>query len=44
VPHIAVRYRRDRISESLRSTIEATMPNRIEYFDGLGLDMYPIGL
>jgi hypothetical protein len=44
VPYIAVRYRRDRISESLRSTIEATMPNRIEYFDGLGLDMYPIGL
>jgi hypothetical protein len=43
VPYLAVRYRLDRISESLRKTIEETIPRRIEYFDGLGLDMHPIG-
>jgi hypothetical protein len=42
VPYLAVRYRADRISPSLKATIEATMPNRIAYFDGLGLDMHPI--
>jgi hypothetical protein len=42
LPYLAARYRADRISASLRATIEATMPNRIAYFDSLGLDMHPI--
>ncbi len=42
VPYIAVRYRSDRISEQLRSTILDAIPNRIDYFDSLGLSMYPI--
>lgn len=42
LPYVAVRYRSDRISESLRSTIQKTIPNRISYFDGLSLDMHPI--
>jgi len=42
VPYLAVRYRRDRISESLALVIEEAIPNRIEYFDSLALDMYPI--
>ncbi len=42
LPYLAVRHRADRISETLRQLIEQTIPNRIAYFDGLGLDMYPI--
>lgn len=42
LPHLAIRYRSDRISESLRATILETMPNRIDYFDGLALPMHPI--
>lgn len=42
VPYLAIRYRADRIPGSLKATIEATIPNRIAYFDGLGLDMHPI--
>ncbi|MDA0329063.1 MAG: hypothetical protein O2958_08660 [Gemmatimonadetes bacterium] len=42
VPYFAIRYRADRIPESLRVTILATMPNRIAYFDALSLDMHPI--
>lgn len=42
VPYLAVRHRADRISASLANTILQTMPNRIAYFDGLALDMYPI--
>ena len=42
LPYLAVRYRAERISASLRSTILATMPSRIAYFDGLGLDILPI--
>lgn len=42
LPYLAVRYRADRISEVLFQTIVGTMPNRIAYFDGLGLDMHPI--
>ncbi len=42
LPYLAVRYRADRISASLRATIEETIPNRIAYFDSLGLVMYPI--
>ncbi len=42
VPYLAIRYRADRISASLRNLILQTIPNRIDYFDSLGLDMYPI--
>jgi hypothetical protein len=42
LPYLAVRFRPDRISPELRAAIEQAIPNRIAYFDGLGLDMYPI--
>jgi hypothetical protein len=42
VPYFAAEYRSDRISESLLATILETIPNRIDYFSGLGLDMFPI--
>ena len=40
--YLAVRYRSDRISQSLAETILQTMPNRISYFDNQSFDMYPI--
>ena len=40
--YVALRYRRDRIANDLAETIETTMPNRIQYFDSLELDMRPI--
>lgn len=40
--YLAIRFRADRLSASLVNTIVQTMPNRIAYFDGLSLDMYPI--
>ena len=42
LPYLAVRYRSDRISTDLQNTIASTIPNRIAYFDGLDLDMYPL--
>lgn len=42
LPYLAVRYRADRISPILAALISQTIPNRIAYFDSLGLDMYPI--
>lgn len=42
LPYLAVRHRKDRISASLASTISKTMPNRMAYFDSLGLSLYPI--
>lgn len=42
LPYLAVRYRGDRISQTLRTTILEAIPNRIAYFDELMLDMYPI--
>jgi len=42
LPYLAAEHRADRISESLLATILETMPNRIAYLNGLGLDMYPI--
>ena len=42
VPYIAVRFRPDRISADLLATIMEAIPARIEYLDGLGLDMHPI--
>jgi hypothetical protein len=42
LPYFALRYRPDRISEFLKRQIEHFIPNRIEYFDELSIDMYPI--
>jgi len=42
VPYLAIRYRADRISSTLRTRIENAIPNRIAFFDGLELDMVPI--
>ena len=41
-PFFAIRHRPERISRDMAKTIEATMPNRIEFFDRLDLDMYPV--
>ena len=41
-PFFAVRHRPERISRDMAETIEATMPNRIEFFDRLELDMHPV--
>ena len=40
--YMAVRYRSDRISESLERTILETMPNRMAYFDLQNFNMYPV--
>lgn len=42
LPYLAVRYRSDRISQSLADTITNTIPNRIAYFDHQNFDMFPI--
>jgi hypothetical protein len=42
MPYLIIRYRSDRISQSLANTIMQTMPNRIAYFDNQSFDMYPI--
>jgi len=42
--YLAVRHRSDRISPYLKTLIEQTIPNRIAYFDGLQLNMYPIAI
>jgi len=42
VPYFAVKYRSDRISEELKSTILQTMPNRIKYFDDQSFNMFPV--
>lgn len=39
---LAVRYRRDRISDDLANQIIATFPHRMAYFSGLELDIHPI--
>jgi hypothetical protein len=39
---IAVRYRADRISQENYTTITETIPNRLQYFDDIACDMYPI--
>jgi len=39
---VAVGYRSDRISIALENYILDTIPNRLDYFDALGLNMYPI--
>lgn len=42
LPYLAIRYRADRISASLRETILTTIPSRIAFFDSLGLDLDPV--
>lgn len=39
---LAVRYRADRISESLKETIEESVPNRLAYFDEQDFDLFPM--
>lgn len=41
-PFFALRHRPERISRGMAETIQATMPNRIDYFDRLDLDMQPV--
>jgi len=40
--YFAVRYKPDRIDRKLKDTITKTVPNRIKYFDSLGMNMYPV--
>ena len=42
LPYVALRYRRGRITDELSATIEATIPNRILFFDSNVRDMYPL--
>lgn len=42
LPYLAVRHRRDRISDELSKKITRAMPHRIAYFDALSLDLYPL--
>ncbi len=42
LPYLAIRYRADRISQSLANTILLTIPNRIAYFDDQSFDVYPV--
>lgn len=40
--YMALRYRSDRISSTLKETILQTIPNRIKYFDAQNFKMFPI--
>ncbi len=40
--YMALRYRSDRIEEYTKAKILETIPNRIQFFDDLNLNMYPI--
>jgi hypothetical protein len=40
--YMALRYRSDRISASLKDKILETVPNRVKYFDTQNLNMHPI--
>ncbi|NVJ61522.1 MAG: hypothetical protein HWE27_14085 [Gammaproteobacteria bacterium] len=42
-PYLALRFRRDRIGESLAQTVLGTIPNRVRYLDGLNLSMKILG-
>ena len=42
LPYLAIRYRSDRIPESLKNKIQNSIPNRIKYFDDQNFNMYPI--
>ena len=41
-PFFALRHRRERISCGMAETIQMSMPNRIDYFDRLDLDVNPV--
>ncbi len=40
--YMAIRFRSDRISASLKNTVLETVPNRIKYLDSQNFNMYPI--
>ena len=40
--YMALRYRSELISSSLKATILKTIPNRIKYFDAQNFKIYPI--
>ena len=42
LPYLAIRYRPERISKSLKEKIEKAIPNRIGYFDNKNFNMYPM--
>jgi hypothetical protein len=42
LPYLAVRYRADRISQSLANTISQTIPHRMDYFDSQPFNLYPL--
>lgn len=42
VSYVAIRYRSDRIEQYTKDKILETIPNRIQFFDDLNLNMYPI--
>jgi PKD repeat protein len=41
---LAVRVRQNRISETNYNTITQTIPNRLNYFDGINCNLYPLTL
>lgn len=40
--YLSIRHRADRITEELRTTVEATVPNRLKYFDSMELKLHPL--
>ena len=42
LPYLALRYRPERITQELAETIQQTIPHRIDYFDAMAFDAYPI--
>ena len=42
LPYFAIKYRRERIPESLIEKIEKAIPNRIEYFNKKTFKMHPV--
>ena len=42
LPYFAIRYRPERIRNSLKDSIENAIPNRIKYFDAQSFNMHPI--
>ncbi len=42
LPYFAIRYKSDRIRNSLKDSIEKAIPNRIKYFDKQKFNMYPV--
>ncbi|MBM3966763.1 MAG: hypothetical protein FJ308_17115 [Planctomycetes bacterium] len=40
--YLALKHRRDRISDELAAMVSKTVPNRLAYFDGIEWDLYPM--